>query len=121
MRQRSSVASSGGGAASRVSVKVKLPPMKRAVTEGVAISQSMSPKRLAKKGVAASTIGCSGSNQAAKARRGLSEGSSRKRTKACILWMSRLTALAWCRMRRIAGSLRSPQRTVPSVRRRTVA
>ena len=86
------------------------PPMKSARSSGVRIVQSMSAKRRAKKGALRATMKCSGSNQAAKRRRGasVSAGNSRKRTKARILWLSRRTDFASASIRAISGSAGLP-------------
>ena len=102
-----SAASSGRSGRGAPGAKDSAPSCQIADRSGVWIAQSMSAKRRQKNPAFASTIRCSGSNHAAKRRRGPSAGSSRKRTKARILWMSRRTALSSIPSRRTSGSAAS--------------
>ena len=84
---------------------------------GVRMAQRMPAKRRAKNGATRSTMWCSGSNHAMNA--SSSPGTSRKRTKAFILCVSRRTALASSRRGarrhrwRVRAGARSPLRDAP--------
>ena len=77
-------------------MKVSFSPSQLTHSSGVKIDQSMLAKRFSKNGAASRVMRYSGSNQATNCSRPFCSFTPmrRKRTKACILWISRLTAFA---------------------------